>query len=320
MSDIRCMIGEDKNKIESTLTERGVIWMKNKIILGIAIFIIVAVFLLQKTTYERKIMSKDERSLQYENEIAELLASIDKLGKEKDEIDWNMDNLEDENEKILVSTEYLEVRFKDLKSDLMLNNLSYYWNYIWEDIYRSGENISESQINDINFLLQPAYNYRDSFVVNQLSGYFASYYDDIKDIDLGEFLRYSPIGNVPNELPEIQLLSKHPNWPFDGEDNLNKLPVPIHKFERDIVENLFSTYSGIKLDELSKTDFHDLIYLESTDAYYNYTSDFGPASFHCKTVVVQGNSIKLYGEGKNAPVLTIVKIKNNYFIKSLNVM
>jgi len=306
--------------ILSALTEKGLMWMKYRIIIGIAIFMVVTAFLLQKTTYERKMVSKDDKILQYENEITELLASIDNLAKEIDEINWNIHNLEDKNEKNEIIKENLDKRFKDLKSDLMLNNLSYYWNYILEDIYISGEHVSDSQINDLNFLLQPAFIYRDSFIVNPLSGYFASFYNDIKDIDLGEFLRYSPIGNVPSELPEIHLLSKQPNWPFDGEDNLNKLPVPIHKFEREDVQNLFSTYSGIKLDELSKIDFHDLIYLDSTDAYYNYTSDFGPASFLCKKVLVEGSSIKLFGEGENAPVLTIVKVKNNFFIKSFNFM
>ncbi|MBM7562764.1 hypothetical protein [Fusibacter tunisiensis] len=293
--------------------------MRNKIIIGIILFVIIIAFLFQKINYESKIISNNDRILQYENEISDLSMLQEKSSKEVEAINWDVKILEDKNEELVKQEEKMEERFNDLKYDLMLNNLSYYWNYIWEDIYKSGENISESQIADINFLLQPAYNYMDSFIVNPLSGYFASYYNDIKDIDLGKFLRYSPIGIIPNELPEIKMLSKHPNWPFDGEDNMNKLPVPIHRFERDLVQILFSTYAGINLDELSKTDFHDLIYLESTNAYYNYTSDFGPASFRCKMVVVEGNTIKLYGDRKTDPVLTIVKIGSNYFIKSHNI-
>jgi len=264
--------------------------LKKIISIVVIVLIVTIAFVIQKNSYESKIRSISDTLLQYEN---------------------------DEQIKL---NEELNMRISNLKYDLMSNNLSYYWNYLWEDIYESGDNISETQIEDINFLFQPAYNYKDTFVVNPLSGYFASYYNDIKDIDLGEFLRYSPIGIVPKELPEIKLLSKHPNWPFDGEDNLNNLPVPIHRFERDQVQNLFSTYAGISLNELSNSDFHLLIYLESTDAYYNYTSDFGPASFRCKSVEVEENIIRLFGANKNDPVLTIIKINNSYFIKSYNLM
>ena len=292
-----------------------------KIISSVAIILVIIIaFVFQKISYDKKIISINDTLLQYENEISDLAMLQEKLSEEVQSLNRDKKILLDENERQVKHEEELKINFSNLKYDLMTNNLTYYWNYIWEDIYKSRDNITETQIDDINFLFQPTYNYQDSFIVNPLCGYFASYYNDIKDIDLGEFLRYSPIGTVPKELPEIKLLSKHSNWPFDGEDNLNKLPVPIHRFERNEVQSLFSTYAGINLDELSNSDFHLLIYLESTDAYYNYTSDFGPASFKCKTVEVKDNTIKLFGANKNDPVLTIVKINNNYFIKSHNIM
>lgn len=267
--------------------------MKSKrIIVTIVLILVLSIsFTNLVLNYEKKITSLDRTILQYENQIADLSLHLEKS----------------------------EMQLNQLKNDLLPNNLSYFWNDIWNEIYLSSDQISESQIEDINFLFQPTYNYEQSYVVNPLNGFFASYYDDIKDIDLGAFLRYSPLGIVPEELPEIKTLSEHPNWPFDGEDNLSNLPVPIHKFKRDLVQNFFSAYTGINLDELSETNFHLLIYLDSTDAYYNYTSDFGPASFRCASIFVEGNTIRLYGQRKVDPVLTIVKENNHYYIQSYNV-
>ena len=179
--------------------------------------------------------------------------------------------------------------------------------------------MTAEQIEEVNFLLQPVFSYEDRSKVNPLSCFFTSYYKDIRDINLVEFLRYFPDGEVLEKFPEFETLKEHENWPFGSAENIENLPVPIHRYTRERVQDAFTTYAGISLDSLTGVGSDEVIYLDHTDAYYNFTSDFAPGVFNCENGVVEGDIIKLYSTSKNSAVLTIVKEGEDYVIKSLYV-
>jgi len=217
---------------------------------------------------------------------------------------------------ILIGSKYIyEKKFKPIGTRYNFNdeNLSENWNNIWEDIYNNDEILTENHIKDINFLLQPVFLSSKGTEVNPLSCFFTSYYEDVKDINLSNFLRYYPYGEVLEEISEFDDLKKHKNWPFGEVNSSSELPVPIHRYKKEIIQNMFSSYAGISLDEMTGVGFDDLIYIESTDSYYNFTSDFGPGVFNCIDGKVEKGVIKLNG---NNSVLTIEKNDEKYVIKS----
>jgi len=200
-------------------------------------------------------------------------------------------------------------------------NFADVWHSTWDDIIDSDDLMLDKNIDKINYLLQPVFPNNDYIEVNPLSCFFTSYYKDIRDINLTEFLRYFPYGEVPNKLPEFEELKELENWPFREDITFSNMMVPIHRYEKEDVEDVFTQYTYITLDELTGVGFDENFYLESTNAYYNYTSDFGPGIFICKEVKLEDGVIKLYGDNRNgkSPVLTIAIKENKYFIQSFEV-
>jgi len=256
--------------------------------------------------------------------------TLDQLQSKNVELEINIEDLETENTILLLKNEdvvseltNLENKYTDLFNDnekqkkeqlkmkyiFLKNNLPIYWNNTWDTIYNSEGILTSEQIEDINFLLQPVF-YNEA---NPLSCFFTSYYIDIKNIDLNNFLRYCPYREMPEELLEIKDLVNHENWPFGDSKTSLELPVLIHKYKKEKIQNMFTLYADIKLDELNKVGFEDLIYLESTDSYYNFTSDFAPGLFNCTDGIVEDGTIILNG---NNEILTIIKSNDKYIIKS----
>jgi len=293
--------------------------MKKIIINSLIIVVILFIVILQMNIYEKKFNLQEEKSSKLEEEIFELSSLYEELLNEKEAGTWDHKILDDKNKVLVNHNKELEEKLLEINYSLMKNDLPYYWNYIWNSIYKSEGALSDEQIEQINFLLQPTFSYNDSYEVNPLSCFFTSYYEDVCDINLEAFLRYCPIGEVPEELPEREALSKHSNWPFGYGDNIYDLPVPIHRYNRELVQKLFTLYAGISLDELTDLEFEEMIFLESTDAYYNFTSDFGPGNFNCTKGTVDDNVIKLYGNSSSEPVLIIAKTDGKYSIKSFYV-
>lgn len=197
-------------------------------------------------------------------------------------------------------------------------NIAYVWHSTWESIIDSDEQMLDVNIEKINYLLQPVLSNNDFSEVNPLSCFFTSYYKDIRNININDFLRYFPYGEVPNELPEFEELKRHENWPFRDDVTFSNMVVPIHRYKNEVVEEVFSKYTSITLDELTGIGSDEVLYLESTNSYYNYTSDFGPGVFICKEVKVEDGVIKLFGDAINGKrsILTIEKNDDKYSIKS----
>jgi regulator of replication initiation timing len=286
----------------------------------IILIIIVAIFIIlwQKNSYEDKIVG-------FEDEIFELSSLYEELQPEIKALDENNNNLEldkqklvDDNKELVCQNEKLEEELSSIKYRMIKDNLPEYWHGIWENIYNKSEGeLTSDQIEEINFLLQPTFSYDDWNQVNPLGCFFTSYYKDARDINLADFLRYFPYGEVPEELPEFEELKDDENWPFQNI-TYDNMPVPIHRYKSKVVQDIFVTYAGISLNELTGVGFDGIVYLKSTDSYYNFTSDFGPGFFTCTGGTVENGTIKLYrnSRGESKQVLTIVKIKGKFLINS----
>jgi len=202
--------------------------------------------------------------------------------------------------------------------DMTNDNLSEHWYGIWDGIYKNEGALTDEQIEEINYLLQPIFTHGELTEVNPVSCFFTSYYEDVRDINLPEFLSYFPKGEIPKELPEFYELKSHEFWPFGDDATFEDMPVPIHRYNSEVVQDMFSEYTEINLNELTGVGFDKVLYLESTDAYYNFTSDFGAGIFNCTEGNVKEGIIKLYSISRNETreVLTITKSNNKYVIQS----
>lgn len=159
--------------------------------------------------------------------------------------------------------------------------------------------LSAEQIEQINEAFAPVLSNSDgSMTINPISCFFTSYYDSVKDIDLAEFMRYFPNdGSVTDEC-EFNALKALESWSFGAEATLATMPVPVHKYVSESIDEVMWEYAGIHLDDLNGvgTDGGSLLYLKEYDAYYNFTSDFGPGTFTCARGELQGDIIRLYAD------------------------
>lgn len=150
--------------------------------------------------------------------------------------------------------------------------------------------------------------------------FFTSQYADVTQIDLEEFLRYCPIGSVltDNDAQEFQAVMAKEKPNFQDETALpSGYPVPVHRFKREDVSALLKTYANITVEDLQNTE--GVIYLEEYDAFYNFTSDFGPGTFNCAGGQTLANGVRLWTGLRQSGargVLTLQKAGERYFIQS----
>ena len=150
-----------------------------------------------------------------------------------------------------------------------------------------------------------ALNHNDPYdaQAQRLNCFFTSEYNDVTKLNLAEFLRYFPGegGFVEDgDLKEFRALAALPDFPWDEEDlelwgNVpSGAPVPIHRIPRAAVDNTLETYAGITTADL--TDTEGVLYLPGYDAFYNFTSDFGPGSFQATKGARDGDTLLLWAE------------------------
>lgn len=148
--------------------------------------------------------------------------------------------------------------------------------------------------------------------VNPASAFFTSTYEDVRDLDLEEFLRYFPTSGEATE-EEFQLLHQHYGeaFLFSEHKTLADMPVPTHRYEVSDIEAVLRRYAGIGHEEL--TEKYTGYYLTETDSYYNFTSDFGPGSFHCTGGwVYDGGAVLL----SSSSALYLTERNGNYYIQA----
>lgn len=84
----------------------------------------------------------------------------------------------------------------------------------------------------------------------------------------------------------------HPLWPFDGD----LVPVPIRRYTRQTVDRVLEEYAGITVHDLSGVGMDTVLYLEEYDAWYNFTSDYGPGIFIPAYGLREGGTVTLWAQ------------------------
>lgn len=138
---------------------------------------------------------------------------------------------------------------------------------------------------------------REDGSANPAACFLLPYYDDISEMDGGEFLAYFPTDQEGTE-EEFQLLkAKYPN--FFADWTWETMPIPIHRHDAAAIDAVLSRYADIHWVELSQ----GVHYLEETGCYYNYTSDFGLGGFYAREGFVYDGGAVVYS-GSSALFLT----------------
>jgi hypothetical protein len=161
----------------------------------------------------------------------------------------SIDSLLDENQILKSSNEALNNALMSIRYSMAKDALPQYWQSTWTNICKHEGALDMDMIDEINFLLQPYFTYENWDQVNPLSAFFTSYYEHVAEINFDDFLRYFPYGEVPDELPEFEALSKVTNWPFQTID-FDNIPVPIHRYNREVVQSIFTIYANVRLEDL----------------------------------------------------------------------
>ena len=157
------------------------------------------------------------------------------------------------------------------------------------------------------------------FAVN---GFFTSTYDDVRDLNLNNFLAY--FGERGEEdISEEEFAQLNAKWEF-RVDSVEDFPLPIHRYPASAVEGVLKRFAGIGLADLTdmQTPFSGYTYLEDTDAFYTTTSDYSPGYFRCTSGEIEpdGDTALLYGSTagflSGEAVLKLVKDGENWYIHS----
>ena len=157
------------------------------------------------------------------------------------------------------------------------------------------------------------------FAVN---GFFTSTYDDVRDLNLNNFLAY--FGESGEEdISEEEFAQLNAKWEF-RVDSVADFPLPIHRYPAPAVEGVLRRFAGIGLADLTdmQTPFSGYTYLEDTDAFYTTTSDYSPGYFRCTSGEIEpdGDTALLYGSTAGSlsgeAVLKLVKNGDSWYIHS----
>ena len=161
------------------------------------------------------------------------------------------------------------------------------------------------------------------FAVN---GFFLSTYDDVRDLNLERFLAY--FGECGEEdISEEEFAQLKDKWADFKAERLEDFPLPIHRYPASAVEAVLQRFAGIGLADLKdiQEPFSGYTYLESTNAFYNTTSDYAPGYFICTggEVNLEEEYARLYGSTaglfSGEAVLKLVKNGENWYIHSFTI-
>lgn len=198
----------------------------------------------------------------------------------------------------------------------VLLNPDHQWNTVHSNKYNvyapPAAALTEAEIAEANAYFASIVRDEDETItqVRPVSCFFTSHYDDVSALNFEEFMRYFPGDGdkTPVSDAEFEALKTVECWPFQEVEEQDDMPVPIHKYSRSAVDAALMEYAGITTADL---DTSAVAYLEEYDAYYNYTSDFGPGMFQCIQGEVAGDVVRLYSEHS---VLTLEKADGHYWI------
>ena len=112
--------------------------------------------------------------------------------------------------------------------------------------------LTDEEVLQYNQIFEPiSFDEEGNAIVNIYNHFFTSYYDKPEDIDLSNFLRYFPSEEGVTDETEFEMLKAAEKWPFGADMTIERMPVPIHKFPAETVNNVLQKYMDITLDDLS---------------------------------------------------------------------
>ena len=152
-------------------------------------------------------------------------------------------------------------------------------------------------------------------IATPVSGFFTSYYDDVTRLDFAAFLQYFPDDGTlsAGDEAEAAALAALPGYPW----GISPGSVPIHRITRASVDAALERYAGITSANLADTS--GVPYLEDYDAWYTFTSDFGPGTFVCAGGQVEGDTALLWTADREdgyRTELTLQKDGENWYIRA----
>ena len=193
-----------------------------------------------------------------------------------------------------------------------------------QEAQKTATPLTQEQIDEVNAVFADYEFSTDEtlghFAVN---GFFTSTYDDVRDLNLNNFLSY--FGECGEEdISEEEFAQLNAKWEF-RVDSVEDFPLPIHRYPASAVEGVLKRFAGIGLADLTdmQTPFSGYTYLEDTDAFYTTTSDYSPGYFRCTSGEIEpdGDTALLYGSTAGSlsgkAVLKLVKDGENWYIHSL---
>ena len=192
-----------------------------------------------------------------------------------------------------------------------------------QEAQKTATPLTQEQIDEVNAVFADYEFSTDEtlghFAVN---GFFTSTYDDVRDLNLNNFLAY--FGECGEEdISEEEFAQLNAKWEF-RVDSVEDFPLPIHRYPASAVEGVLKRFAGIGLADLTdmQTPFSGYTYLEDTDAFYTTTSDYSPGYFRCTSGEIEpdGDTALLYGSTAGSlsgkTVLKLVKDGENWYIHS----
>lgn len=137
--------------------------------------------------------------------------------------------------------------------------------------------LSQEEIDQVNEAFASWTEENGVTIATPVSGFFTSYYDDVTRLDFAAFLQYFPDDGTlsAGDEAEAAALAALPGYPW----GISPGSVPIHRITRASVDAALERYAGITSANLADTS--GVPCLEDYDAWYTFTSDFGPGMFVC---------------------------------------
>lgn len=182
--------------------------------------------------------------------------------------------------------------------------------------------LTAEQINAVNRKLEPLLTTNEDdnegataseadLTVNPICFFFTSYYENVTDLDLGEFVYYIPRETYLTEKDETEIKALKQSGfdlPFD---EIEKSPVPFGRIAYATVEEHLKTYANVSLKDM--TNMGNAIYADAYESFYSYASDFGVGTFYCTNGTISGNTITLHSK---FATLVLKREGDNYYIVS----
>ncbi len=195
------------------------------------------------------------------------------------------------------------------------------WGERLEHLSGLGDFLTEEELKEYQIAFQPEIMDGEQAVgVNPASAFFTSYYHRPEELNFETFLQYLPGDElVEDDLdnPEFQALREQPLYPYENEV---PVPTPIHRYTRQSVDGVLEQYAGITTRDLSGVGMDGVIYLPEYDAWYNFTSDYGPGTFVPVYGLRQDGMVTLWelpnGNGMPGDVLTLEETADGFRILS----